>query len=345
MHGFSATNVGKNRLTLKPPSNVGVFKKGKASFKAKVNSKPKGHKIRHFSELGFLNNTKKAAEKDASMSSSESSATSAQEIPASKKKAPTREARQTPAVARPASDLSKNPDSDIWDMESRASEKKRLRKQKLRSVEETSAIHVHGTVIVDARMPAWSERVAKAANVDPAETPDPVIPSSPSLGPSQSASQFKPLPVQAASRYFPSAEQTPAKRSTPPPLPVKSVSSIEAEHEPLQSDQDLEPQPQHTLVPPTCFAVPTRNRVLANQFPSVQAVPQDCILYPSAMIQVVLPEDPNHYAPSLQTSQSDFYPDELSMPQYSEEEEASRCHYSARLLRRRELEYHGHRCF
>jgi hypothetical protein len=58
MHGFTATNVGKNRLTvnvidcpyhinlngskLKPPSNVGVFKKGKASFNAKIKPKPKG---------------------------------------------------------------------------------------------------------------------------------------------------------------------------------------------------------------------------------------------------------------------------------------------------------------
>ncbi|KDR83819.1 hypothetical protein GALMADRAFT_677314 [Galerina marginata CBS 339.88] len=37
MHGFSATNVGKNRLTLDPLfRNLGVFKKGKASTAAKV---------------------------------------------------------------------------------------------------------------------------------------------------------------------------------------------------------------------------------------------------------------------------------------------------------------------
>ncbi|KAF5388297.1 hypothetical protein D9615_000346 [Tricholomella constricta] len=36
MHGFSATNVGSGRLTMKPSLSVGVFNKGKASAKAQV---------------------------------------------------------------------------------------------------------------------------------------------------------------------------------------------------------------------------------------------------------------------------------------------------------------------
>ncbi|KAG1770051.1 hypothetical protein EDD22DRAFT_116936 [Suillus occidentalis] len=36
LHGFSATNVGINRLTLKPSASLGVFNKGKSSAKTKV---------------------------------------------------------------------------------------------------------------------------------------------------------------------------------------------------------------------------------------------------------------------------------------------------------------------
>ncbi|KAG0709553.1 hypothetical protein DFH29DRAFT_2853 [Suillus ampliporus] len=43
LHGFSATNVGKNRLTLKPSASFGVFNKGKSSIKIKVcNTKEPG---------------------------------------------------------------------------------------------------------------------------------------------------------------------------------------------------------------------------------------------------------------------------------------------------------------
>ncbi|KAF9569031.1 hypothetical protein CPC08DRAFT_813199 [Agrocybe pediades] len=64
MHGFSATNLGKKRLTLDPSErDVGVFKKGKASgvaVTAKKTSKP----LRNtdFSEAKFLNSKKRRAE-------------------------------------------------------------------------------------------------------------------------------------------------------------------------------------------------------------------------------------------------------------------------------------------
>ncbi|KAI0334789.1 hypothetical protein GY45DRAFT_1047398 [Cubamyces sp. BRFM 1775] len=55
MHGFSATNIGKNRLTVGPRPVVGVFNKGKASTKTTV-SKGKAVKLypELFSEQRFL---------------------------------------------------------------------------------------------------------------------------------------------------------------------------------------------------------------------------------------------------------------------------------------------------
>ncbi|KAG1907279.1 uncharacterized protein F5891DRAFT_1000895 [Suillus fuscotomentosus] len=56
LHGFSATNVGKNRLTLKPLASLGVFNKGKSSAKTKIyKTKEPAHKL--FSEIAFLNKT------------------------------------------------------------------------------------------------------------------------------------------------------------------------------------------------------------------------------------------------------------------------------------------------
>ncbi|KAG2135906.1 uncharacterized protein EDB93DRAFT_795618 [Suillus bovinus] len=61
LHGFSATNVGKNRLTLKPLASLGVFNKGKSSAKTKVyKTKEPAQKL--FSEIAFLNKTTKKYE-------------------------------------------------------------------------------------------------------------------------------------------------------------------------------------------------------------------------------------------------------------------------------------------
>ncbi|KJA29986.1 hypothetical protein HYPSUDRAFT_250083 [Hypholoma sublateritium FD-334 SS-4] len=65
MHGFSATNVGKNRLTLDYLTsniNSGVFRKGKASDATKVNgsfSKKPPRRREHFVESAFLNAKRK----------------------------------------------------------------------------------------------------------------------------------------------------------------------------------------------------------------------------------------------------------------------------------------------
>lgn len=56
MHGFSATNVGKNRLTMENPlGRPGVFGKGKASTKARVDPRNGKKKGAGFSESEFLN--------------------------------------------------------------------------------------------------------------------------------------------------------------------------------------------------------------------------------------------------------------------------------------------------
>ncbi|KAH9007117.1 hypothetical protein EDB86DRAFT_55783 [Lactarius hatsudake] len=60
MHGFSSANVGKSRLTVEPPLNFGVFNKGRASEKVKVDERKRskdkgGFPSRIFSEDRFLN--------------------------------------------------------------------------------------------------------------------------------------------------------------------------------------------------------------------------------------------------------------------------------------------------
>ncbi|KAG6857362.1 hypothetical protein H0H87_005665 [Tephrocybe sp. NHM501043] len=59
MHGFTATNVGSGRLTVKPAFNIGVFNKGKASAKSRTtNHKPSTSKktTGHLATIGFSEN-------------------------------------------------------------------------------------------------------------------------------------------------------------------------------------------------------------------------------------------------------------------------------------------------
>ncbi|KAJ6509888.1 hypothetical protein C8R47DRAFT_1095732 [Mycena vitilis] len=328
MHGFSATNVGKNRLTLKPPSKVGVFKKGKASFNTKTKPKPKGLKPDHFSECGFLNNLKKTPGKPASESSdSDSTLASEEGLPTPRKKV--LPPKQTLIHAdKQGSELTKisasakrlSAESEIWDIESCASQKRKLI---LGSMDEASAIHRQGTVVMDTRMPAWSNRVAEASGRDPNQTtlqsPGPVVvPSSPSLRPSQSASQIgifaKPKPVEAAPRYFPPNHQRqPSQPLAPDSNGAKSRPSIAGNPEPLKThqhdDEDVEGEPLPVYHPPSApsdipvlparFVVPPRNRVFAKQFlsvPAVRSLSQDSCLYPSPDFPLEDSQDLDYYA-------------------------------------------------
>ncbi|KAH9482912.1 hypothetical protein JR316_0005012 [Psilocybe cubensis] len=77
LHGFSATNVGKNRLTLDPLSRgLGVFKKGKASTKTRVKGKKEGDDSgRLFSEAKFLNSRTSGSRKSPNVDDSRTSST------------------------------------------------------------------------------------------------------------------------------------------------------------------------------------------------------------------------------------------------------------------------------
>ncbi|KAI0028071.1 hypothetical protein K488DRAFT_90123 [Vararia minispora EC-137] len=60
MYGFSSTSVGSNRLTIQPPTQHGLFRRGRASVKTKVVSKSvSGLTSKLFSEDTFLNKTDK----------------------------------------------------------------------------------------------------------------------------------------------------------------------------------------------------------------------------------------------------------------------------------------------
>ncbi|KAH7887813.1 hypothetical protein F5I97DRAFT_895874 [Phlebopus sp. FC_14] len=60
LHGFSATNIKKNRLTLKTLPSLGVFNKGKASVKTKIASaiRRSASQNNGFLELAFLSKTR-----------------------------------------------------------------------------------------------------------------------------------------------------------------------------------------------------------------------------------------------------------------------------------------------
>ncbi|KAL0949748.1 hypothetical protein HGRIS_009786 [Hohenbuehelia grisea] len=68
MYGFNATNVGKHRLTVKPPVNVGVFSKGRASAKTQIKARAKKVQETHFSESRFLNGMNKRLNRKAAES-------------------------------------------------------------------------------------------------------------------------------------------------------------------------------------------------------------------------------------------------------------------------------------
>ncbi|KAF9452481.1 hypothetical protein P691DRAFT_772288 [Macrolepiota fuliginosa MF-IS2] len=74
MHGFTATNVGKGRLTMDPPFRSGVFGKGRASIQTQVGkSKRKDSGTsRVFSEAQFLKSTRRHEPGNATSSSSAS---------------------------------------------------------------------------------------------------------------------------------------------------------------------------------------------------------------------------------------------------------------------------------
>ncbi|KAG1753959.1 uncharacterized protein EDB91DRAFT_1333269 [Suillus paluster] len=157
LHGFSATNVGKNRLTLKPLASLGVFNKGKSSTKTKVhNAKQPVQKL--FSESAFLEKTTKQHESlvdEAIMPDS-----SSQPPSPSPRKIKITNYRKDKNSTRSTSRHSAVPDlprgspavSETWDIE--------LQSQCPSSdgFRPRSDIHTAGSLVLDPRMASWHDQ-------------------------------------------------------------------------------------------------------------------------------------------------------------------------------------------
>ncbi|KDQ64843.1 hypothetical protein JAAARDRAFT_188127 [Jaapia argillacea MUCL 33604] len=232
MNGFAATNVGKNRLTLKPAPLAGVFSKGRASAKTHNNKKKMRESVKNaqaFSEFSFLN--KISRETPSSSSSSLSSfviSPPKRKRPTSRKLSdsskPVKKVRLSdpPAPKEPAASTTVA-ESAIWDIEDDQCDLP----SEVTSVL-LNANTAEGTVLLDTRALGWdvggfpppavaedkSDSTPKRLNSRPSEVlgsinheSNPDAPNqgvddqrSSSLGPWESASQLRPidLPDQPA---------------------------------------------------------------------------------------------------------------------------------------------------
>ncbi|KIK98748.1 hypothetical protein PAXRUDRAFT_823528 [Paxillus rubicundulus Ve08.2h10] len=126
LHGFSATNVTKDRLTLKSAPSLGVFGKGKASVKTKVSvTKKSAPRNKGFSEYTFLNKAKQRAAESSKDDSSVSSSPSAPppkkiritNYDTSSRKKNANKAVGTPAFNGPEPLSYERAKSEVWDIE------------------------------------------------------------------------------------------------------------------------------------------------------------------------------------------------------------------------------------
>ncbi|KAI9510469.1 hypothetical protein F5148DRAFT_1179618 [Russula earlei] len=107
MHGFASASVGKSRLTIERPPNFGVFNKGRASGKVKVNeskrTKQRGFRSHIFSEDKFLSSRRAKSPVKCllhSETSSSSDASNEPSTPVKAKKLTTAMTRNTPIKLR-----------------------------------------------------------------------------------------------------------------------------------------------------------------------------------------------------------------------------------------------------
>ncbi|CAK5275568.1 unnamed protein product [Mycena citricolor] len=231
MHGFLATNVGKNRLTVRHTSIL----KGKASAKATAvpGHKPKDRTRKHFSENNFLNKTKPAEETASESDGDDGTQSSATSVSQTQLKttAPNKHSKTF------QEDGSKSEEcvSTVWDIESHASDKRRMltakdkKEELIPVVDEASCLP--GSVIINARLPSWNHKLNtrnefQTLNDNSAAKTFPALPSSPSLRPSESASQLgnatlkiPTAPNKTSSQYFPEVAV-----AITPPLPHTAVS-------------------------------------------------------------------------------------------------------------------------
>ncbi|KAL1760019.1 hypothetical protein FB107DRAFT_270415 [Schizophyllum commune] len=187
MHGFVATNVGKNRLTMKTPVPVGVFSKGKASEKTRIKDTSAVMRTRNtFSEGLFLQGTRKkeptSKKRHRTPSTSSSSSTTSPSRSRARRHWENESVHGKETLPSPMKDEAGRCVSEVWDIESEASEESKIR-----------------TLILDTGLRGWNVLASpqtppagsrsKGAPTSPHSADDLNVRSSPSLRPSQSASQ------------------------------------------------------------------------------------------------------------------------------------------------------------
>ncbi|KAK0486898.1 hypothetical protein EDD18DRAFT_652492 [Armillaria luteobubalina] len=241
MHGFSATNIGKNRLTTQLPPMLGVFGRGKASGKTKISAQRADFRAIRFSEELFLNRpTNSKTTKHPSPSPLNNDADDSCSVKsASREKHPTRRKKdQRHAIPRRKKDTAteieelsapeedsdaevsymdpslkeKALESEIWDIEKSDFV---LPSKSISPIGSPANVSV---VVLDARRLHWSSEAkdnqlcVSSPVLSPSRSPPAHVDnifSSPSLGPSQSASQkgqyLHSPAVHVPSKYFLSA--------------------------------------------------------------------------------------------------------------------------------------------
>lgn len=161
LHGFSATNVKKDRLTLKPSLHLpGLFFKGKASAKTKAAlSKKQAPSTDSFSERAFLSKTKATSSKDVADSEGSSSASHQCSHPPSDRdntsnhcSIPDKDDRSEKLVGNQVQtqELPEEHQSIVWDIESRNGCSSAAQGSPTGSVAKASA-----SVVMDVRTSRW----------------------------------------------------------------------------------------------------------------------------------------------------------------------------------------------
>ncbi|PFH51448.1 hypothetical protein AMATHDRAFT_59234 [Amanita thiersii Skay4041] len=217
MHGFSSTNVGKNRLTV-PPFNIGVFQKGKASAKTNTDKSKrttkKAREIICFSETSFLN---KSSHKAIQQSKNSSGGLSSESSIETRELSLRRKAIKKPSNKRvPKVDLTSG-FQDTKDSVTRHDTHSTVQSTELGYPLCGSILSVppvkKSSVIIDVSQHEWAKASSKPNSPlencgDPSEM---VTNEALSIGPSQSASQCmastRPSPVKVTytetkSKYF-----------------------------------------------------------------------------------------------------------------------------------------------
>ncbi|KAF8842282.1 hypothetical protein BDN67DRAFT_400268 [Paxillus ammoniavirescens] len=164
LHGFSATNVTKDRLTLRSAPSLGVFGKGKASVKTKVSvAKKSVPRNKGFSEYTFLNKAEQRAAESSEDESADGSVSSTPSAPplkriritnydASSRKKNANKAVRTPPSKGPEPLSYEHAKSDVWDIELQSP---RPSPSPLHKYPRESDVQGSASVVLDLRGSEW----------------------------------------------------------------------------------------------------------------------------------------------------------------------------------------------